>query len=85
MLYYSIFQQLFKFIPRCRFDKKSDETSGNRCCKHFSAWRQFLTCRYALMMNCDLMEVLRWDRKTILKPPDWNRPRQMELFGDFLC
>ena len=41
--------------------------------------------RYALMMNCDLMEVLRWDRKTILKPPDWNRPRQMEFFGDFLC
>ena len=37
------------------------------------------------MMNYDLMEVLRWDRKTILKPPDWNRPRQMELFGDFLC
>ena len=41
--------------------------------------------RDALMMNYDLMEVLRWDRKTILKPPDWNRPRQMELFGDFLC
>ena len=41
--------------------------------------------RDALMMNCDLMEILRWDRKTILKPPDWNRPRQMELFSDFLC
>jgi len=41
--------------------------------------------RDALMMNYDLMEILRWDRKTILKPPDWNRPRQMELFGDFLC
>ncbi|MBR1999368.1 MAG: DUF4372 domain-containing protein [Lentisphaeria bacterium] len=35
MLYYSIFQQLFKFIPRYRFDKKAEETSGNRCCKHF--------------------------------------------------
>ena len=41
--------------------------------------------RDALMMNYDLMEILRWDRKTILKPPDWTRPRQMELFGDFLC
>ena len=41
--------------------------------------------RDALMMNYDLMEVLRRDRKTILKPPDGNRPRQMELFGDFLC
>ena len=43
MLYYSIFRQLFKFIPRYRFDQKAEETSGNRCCKHFSAWRQFLT------------------------------------------
>ena len=41
--------------------------------------------RDALMMNYDLMEILRWDRKTILKPPDWNRPRQIELFSDFLC
>ena len=41
--------------------------------------------RDVLMMNYDLMEVLRWDRKTIFKPPEWNRPRQMELFGDFLC
>ena len=41
--------------------------------------------RDALMMNYDLMEILRWDRKTILKPPDWNRSQQMELFGDFLC
>ena len=85
MLYYSIFQQLFKFIPRYRFDKKAEETSGNRCCKHFPHVGSFLTCLYALMTNCDLMEVLRWDRKTILKPPDRNRPRQMELFGDFLC
>ena len=41
--------------------------------------------RDALMMNYDLMEVLRWNRKTILMPPDWNRPRQMELFVNFLC
>ena len=30
--------------------------------------------RDAFVMNYDLMEVLRWDRKTILKPPYWNRP-----------
>ena len=53
MPYYSIFQQLFKFIPRYRFDKKSDETSGNRYCKHFSAWRQFLTCLYAQITGKD--------------------------------
>ena len=53
MLYYSIFQQLFKLISRYRFDQKSDETSGNRCCKHFSAWRQFLTCLYAQITGKD--------------------------------
>ena len=53
MLYYSIFQQLFKFIPRYRFDKKIQETSENRCCKHFSAWRQFLTCLYAQITGKD--------------------------------
>ena len=53
MLYYSIFQQLFKFIPRYRFDKKAEETSGNRYCKHFSAWRQFLTCLYAQITGKD--------------------------------
>ena len=53
MYYYSIFQQLFKFIPRYRFDKKAEETSGNRYCKHFSAWRQFLTCLYAQITGKD--------------------------------
>ena len=53
MLYYSIFQQLFKFIPRYRFDKKAEATSGNRYCKHFSAWRQFLTCLYAQITGKD--------------------------------
>ena len=53
MPYYSIFQQLFKFIPRYRFDKKAEATSGNRCCKHFSAWRQFLTCLYAQITGKD--------------------------------
>ena len=41
--------------------------------------------RDALMMNYDLMKVLRWDRKKLLKPPDWNQAQQLELLGDFLC
>ena len=53
MYYCSIFQHLFKFIPRYRFDKKEEESSGNRCCKHFSAWRQFLTCLYAQITGKD--------------------------------
>ena len=53
MYYYSIFQQLFKFIPRYRFDKKAEETAGNRYCKHISAWRQFLTCLYAQITGKD--------------------------------
>ena len=40
--------------------------------------------REASMMNYDLMEVLRWNRKMPLKPPDWNHPQQMELFSDSL-
>ena len=53
MLYYSICQQLFKFIPRYRFDKKVGKASGNRCRRHFSAWRQFSTCPYARITGKD--------------------------------
>ena len=53
MYYRSIFQQLFKFIPRYRFDKTVEKVSGNRCCKHFSAWRQFLACLYAQITGKD--------------------------------
>jgi len=53
MYYYIIFRQLFKFIPRYRFDKKTDAISENRCCKHFSAWRQFLTCLCAQITGKD--------------------------------
>ena len=44
MHYSSIFQQLFNFIPRHRFEKSVEKLSGDRYCKHFTAWRQFLTC-----------------------------------------
>jgi len=39
----------------------------------------------ALMMNYSLIEILRWDRRMLLKPPEWNQAEQMELFGNFLC
>ena len=40
--------------------------------------------REQLMSNCHLLELLSLDRKTLEKPPDWNAPRQLELFGEFL-
>ena len=64
MPYYSIFQQFFKFITRYRYDKKADETSGNRCCKHFSAWRQFLTCLYAQITGQDSLREVASDLAT---------------------
>jgi len=51
--YCSIFQQLFKFIPRYRFEKSVKNLSGDRYCKNFSAWQQFLTCLYAQITGKD--------------------------------
>lgn len=53
MYYCSIFQQLFKFIPRYRFDKMVEKVSSDRYCKSFSAWQQFLTCLYAQITGKD--------------------------------
>ena len=53
MHYSSIFQQLFNFIPRHRFEKSVENLSGDRYCKHFTAWRQFLTCLYAQITGKD--------------------------------
>lgn len=53
MHYSSIFQQLFNFIPRHRFEKSVEKLSGDRYCKHFTAWRQFLTCLYAQITGKD--------------------------------
>ena len=53
MYYSSIFQQLFKFIPRYRFEKSVKNLSGDRYCKKFSAWQQFLTCLYAQITGKD--------------------------------
>ena len=53
MYYSSIFQQLFNFIPRHRFEKSAENLSGDRYCKHFTAWRQFLTCLYAQITGKD--------------------------------
>ena len=47
MQYNTIFSQLFHFLPRHRFEKSVEKGGGDRYCKHFSAWRQLLTCLYA--------------------------------------
>ena len=39
--------------------------------------------REQLMGNSHLLELLSLDRRTLAKPPDWNAPRQLELFGEF--
>lgn len=53
MHYNTIFQQLFNFIPRHRFEKSVEKNSGDRYCKHFTAWRQALTCLYAQITGKD--------------------------------
>ena len=53
MYYYSIFQQLFKFIPRYRFEKSVEKHSGDRYCKHFTAIRQLKTILYAQLAGKD--------------------------------
>ena len=42
MYHCSIFQQLFKFIPRYRFDKMVEKVSSDRYFKSFSAWQQYI-------------------------------------------
>ena len=60
MYYYSIFQQLFNFIPRYRFEKSIKELSGDHYKKKFSTNQQFLTCLYAQITGKDsLREVER--------------------------
>ena len=53
MQYNSIFSQLFQFIPRHRFEKSVESAGADRHCRHFSAWRQFLTCLYAQIIGKD--------------------------------
>jgi hypothetical protein len=53
MHYNSIFQQLFNFIPRHRFEKATKKYSGDHYCKHFTAWKQVLTCLYAQITGKD--------------------------------
>ena len=54
MYYNSIYSQLFNFIPRDRFEKKIVKKSdGARYCKHFTAWKQFLTLLFAQISGKD--------------------------------
>ena len=53
MYYYNISQQLFKFVPRYRFEKCVEKHSGDRYCKHFTAIRQLKTILYAQLAGKD--------------------------------
>ena len=53
MYYNSIYSQLFNFIPRYRFEKIVKKSGGNRYCKHFTAWKQFLTLLFAQISGKD--------------------------------
>jgi len=93
--YYTIFQQLFNFIPRYSFEKSVKELSGDHYKKKFSTNQQFLTCLYAQITGKDsLREIERglianhnrlYHLGMTLKPPDWNLPDQPDLFWDFIC
>ncbi len=45
--------QLFNFIPRYRFEKIVKKSGEDRYCKHFTAWKQFLTLLFAQISGKD--------------------------------
>ena len=53
MYYNSIYSQLFNFIPLYRFEKIVKKSGGDRYCKHFTAWKQFLTLLFAQISGKD--------------------------------
>ena len=53
MDYNSIYSQLFNFLPRYRFEKIVKKSGGDRYCKHFTAWKQFLTLLFAQISGKD--------------------------------
>ena len=53
MYYNSIYFQLFNFIPRYCFEKIVKKSGGDRYCKHFTAWKQFLTLLFAQISGKD--------------------------------
>ena len=53
MHYNSIYSQLFNFIPRYRFEKIVKKSGEDRYCKHFTAWKQFLTLLFAQISGKD--------------------------------
>ena len=53
MYYNSIYSQLFNFIPQYRLEKIVKKSGGDRYCKHFTAWKQFLTLLFAQISGKD--------------------------------
>ena len=62
MYYSSIYSQLFNFIPRYRFEKIVNKSDGDRYCKHFTAWKQFLTLLFAQISGKDSLLLLAFCR-----------------------
>ena len=69
-------------MPRHRFEKKVNEVSGDRYCKGFTAWIQFLTSLYGAdaLSACGVHQVFSGTRLTLTVIT--NRLREM-LMGDF--
>ena len=55
MYYNNIYSQLFNFIPRYRFEKIVKNSGEDRYCKHFTAWKQFLTLLFAQISGFELV------------------------------
>ena len=53
MYHNSVYSQLFNFIPRYRFEKIVKMSGGDRYCKHFITWKQFLTLLFAQISGKD--------------------------------
>ena len=74
MYYNSIYSQLFNFIPRYRFEKIVKKSGGDRYCKHFTAWKQFLTLLFAQISGKDSLREIESDiraaKENILILPD---------------
>ena len=59
MYYNIIYSQLFNFIPRYRFEKIVKKSGGDRCCKHFTAWKQFQTLLFAQISGKDSLREIK--------------------------
>ena len=67
MYYYSIYPQLFNFIPRYRFEKIVKKSGGDRYCKHFTAEKNFKLCYPKVKSGAVLVKKAEYSLKPRLK------------------